>query len=483
MKKSSLTTAVLAGLAGVVGFAGSSNAVELNPDGTGQVLIYPYYTVNAGQQTLISVVNSTAVGKAVKVRFLEGYDSKEVLDFNLFLSPYDVWTATIFALADAGGTSEGAAVMNADNSCTVPAFTQAPFSNALFTGAASDSGPTDISRTREGYIEMIAMADVTGDTLDDITHDATGVPADCASLALRDIGNTDFIPPAGGLFGNGYIVNVPDGTMYAYNADAIDGFTDTVLFTNSGSTTPSLQQVNGGGGPTAVVAHVFLGGGTLQTLTYPQSQAIDAVSAVFQASALMNTWVANEDASFGTDWVVTFPTKRFYVNPPVTTPPTGATAPFVEVFGESGAGQSCVVIDATVYDREEGSAVFVPGDVFSPAPADAPPSSLCHEVNVITISDPTDPMSVLGSPYETAPGVSALAVNIPPFGEAGWMYLDLNPVVQPHALRDDAAGISLSGLPATGFNASRFINTNVTPGVLANYSGAFRHRVERTLAS
>ena len=46
MKRNSLTTAVVAGIAGVAGFAGLANAVDLNPDGLGQVLIYPYYTIN-----------------------------------------------------------------------------------------------------------------------------------------------------------------------------------------------------------------------------------------------------------------------------------------------------------------------------------------------------------------------------------------------------------------------------------------------------
>ena len=67
MNKNSLTTAVIAGLAGVAVIANMANAVNLNPDGLGQVLLYPYYTVNGGQNTLLSVVNTTNVGKAVKV--------------------------------------------------------------------------------------------------------------------------------------------------------------------------------------------------------------------------------------------------------------------------------------------------------------------------------------------------------------------------------------------------------------------------------
>ena len=97
-KKKSLCAA-LAGI-GALGAVGAAQAVNLNPDGLGQVLIYPYYTTRtspAGNvyNSLLSVVNSTASVKAVKVRFLEGKNSREVLDFNLFLSPKDVWTAGI----------------------------------------------------------------------------------------------------------------------------------------------------------------------------------------------------------------------------------------------------------------------------------------------------------------------------------------------------------------------------------------------------
>ena len=118
MNRKNLTAAVLAGLAGVAGIAGTAQAVNLNPDGTGQVLLYPYYTTNDGNQTLISVVNTTDQAKAVKVRFLEGFNSREVLDFNLYLSPFDVWVAAI-TRDPAAPESGGAIVAIADNSCTV----------------------------------------------------------------------------------------------------------------------------------------------------------------------------------------------------------------------------------------------------------------------------------------------------------------------------------------------------------------------------
>src|SRR5258706_13283847 len=85
----------------------------------GDVLIYPYYTVN-NAQTLLSVVNSTNHGKALKVRFREGYNGREVANFNLYLGPYDTWVGAVFdASVDGKG---GAGIATNDTSCVVPAF-------------------------------------------------------------------------------------------------------------------------------------------------------------------------------------------------------------------------------------------------------------------------------------------------------------------------------------------------------------------------
>jgi hypothetical protein len=91
--RKALTTAVLAGL----GVAGAAQAAYQNPSGLGQALIYPYYTVQSSggnaYNTYVSVVNTTDRVKVVKVRFREGKNSREVLDFNLYLSPNDMLPA------------------------------------------------------------------------------------------------------------------------------------------------------------------------------------------------------------------------------------------------------------------------------------------------------------------------------------------------------------------------------------------------------
>ncbi|HEX6137169.1 MAG TPA: hypothetical protein VF059_05895, partial [Casimicrobiaceae bacterium] len=180
-KKKSLCAA-LAGI-GALGAAGAAQAVNLNPDGLGQVLIYPYYTVrndNADNayNSLLSVVNTTASVKAVKVRFLEGKNSREVLDFNLFLSGFDVWTG---ALTPSGG---GTLLTTADRSCTLPAIPSGgvAFRNALLS---ADGAGADLDRTTEGYVEIIEMATYadTTTTATNVTHDPPGgSPPGCAKV-------------------------------------------------------------------------------------------------------------------------------------------------------------------------------------------------------------------------------------------------------------------------------------------------------------
>jgi len=87
MKRNALTTAIVAGICGVAGFAGLGQAVDLSPDALGQALVYPYYTVNEAQQTML-VVDEV---NPVKVRFLDGRDASAVVDFDLFVYRTPTW--------------------------------------------------------------------------------------------------------------------------------------------------------------------------------------------------------------------------------------------------------------------------------------------------------------------------------------------------------------------------------------------------------
>ena len=497
MKKNSLTTAVVAGIAGVAGFAGLANAVHLNPDGIGQVLLYPYYTVNNGQQTLLSVVNTTNVAKAVKVRFLEGYNSREVLDFNLFLSPYDVWTATVFALRDDNRPSDAAGILTRDRSCTAPLFSEdgtnttggVPF--VTFREFAyltpSDGGPSTIDRTREGHFEIISMADLSGTLADAVKHSSSGVPANCGAVRSLQGNETGINTPTSGLFGSAAVINGAQGTFYSYNADALERFTFQSLFTATGSIFPNLAFVNDGTGPiltNQATANVFTGTG-VTTSTYPgadpRSDQVDAVTAIFAANNIYNEYQTSTLLGAGSDWVVTFPTKAFYVDRLyIGGGATAAIPPFTRIYNGAASAVpqfSCVAVGLAIYDQEERTTTGqLPG--FSPPPPGAPPSSLCRETNVISFLD------VNLAPTQSGVLGSRLVTNVRPVvGAAGWLRLDLNPIAEPHVMLAASNGNVFRGLPVTGFYATNLVNNNATVingvSTLSNYSGVFNHRRSR----
>jgi len=477
MKRNNLTTAIVTGIAGVAGFASLANAVNLNPDGLGQVLIYPYYTVNGSKNTLLSVVNTRNIAKAVKVRFLEGHNSREVLDFNLFLSPYDVWTAAVFSTGDA---TSPAGIVTDDKSCTAPQIrgnaslpkladgrNYAPFVNYAYAGSNNDTGPEDLDRTREGHIELIEMAELTGTLAANVTH-ISGTPKSCAAVQSLSAATAEMTAPRGGLFGAGGIVNGAEGTFYTYNADAVDGFSNIVLFSGPNSTLPSLAQANTGLG---VATSYTFNNGVLITSDYPTpAQGIDAVSAVFAADAIYNEYIVEPTSGSHSSWVVTFPTKRFYVDPQAVGAGNPVIPPFVELFGENADDLSCVEVGISIFDREEGQPSG-PTIGFSPPPPGQPPSALCKESNVITFG---------GNGTTDAVFSSTLITNIPAFATSGWVRLDLNPGTEPHVMRASTDGDAFNGLPVTGFLGVNYVNNNLVGGVLANYSGLYRHRASRS---
>jgi hypothetical protein len=493
MRRNKLSTAIFAGIAGVAGIAATGNAaLYLNPDGTGQVLIYPYYTVNNNLQTLISIVNTTYQGKAVKVRFLEGRNSKEVLDFNLYLSEFDVWTAAIIS-ASADTSGPGRLITN-DRSCTAPAIPTGgvDFRNfAYATGGTADSGPGALSRTREGHLEVIEMGTVVNTPgpftpLTWITH-VGGTPANCPAIRAAwsppagvwlSAPNTGIQPPSGGLFGGAAIVDVANGVMYSYNAEAIDAFRATPLHTNPDNLLPSLAGNNTAPNPRESITFY---NGVVVTASWGVGEDIDATSSVFMHSALVNEYALDTVLQAATEWVVTFPTKRFYVDQ--ATVGGAPIAPFTRPFPRAGVstpapGRACVDVGIQIYDREEGRPG--PGGIdFSPPPPGAAGPQLCWETQVITFNQGArvaagQPSLLLGSTLYTN-------IDAASFGfQNGWVSLDFD-TVPAHQLRPSSQGFRFVGLPAIGFAVSRYINAAAAPGVLANYSGLWKHRGERTI--
>jgi hypothetical protein len=524
-KKKSLYAAVLAGL-GALGAAETANAVHLNPDGLGQVLIYPYFTTRtasgAAYDTLLSVVNTTNQTKLVKVRFLEGRNSREVLDFNLYLSPADVFTGVITA------TAAGAQLVTNDNSCVTP--------SDLFSGTGSraglntfknfiyaadtpvDGGPDGLDRTREGYFEVIEMGVVTNTTITGYAkHGTNSVPANCAALDLYDPrqGLTTPAPlpgpaaapyilaPSGGLSGRANVISAGTGANYAYDAVAFDGWSNVQQYSASGEITPALGQA------TPPVSNVFVGAGAVtgaggvanaQTLITGNVNANwnngwDAFSATIMRNSVLNEYVLDAGTASKTDWVLTYPTKNNYVFPSATN--TAGLAPFSSNF--TFPGGSCDPYAFTVFNREEaGPTAPRVGILPSPRPPgiQVAGSGTCWESTVV----PFQGSSLLGSVNTSFPvaqfltfvgsATSAAGAGASPGlpttnGPNGWASFQFGAAVQRLT---PLPGSTLNGAPLLGTGAHiglpvislAFTNFNKT-GVISQYGQVSQGKYTRNI--
>ena len=591
MNRKNLTAAVLAGLAGVAGIAGSAQAVNINPDGTGQVLLYPYYTINAGNVTLLSVVNTSDDAKAVKVRFMESENSQEVLDFNLYMSAYDVWTAAIVPIEegemlddcdpdlndDEAVYCEGPKLTIADDetTCTVPALGGnqpfLPFQYQFLNGG--DDGTQTQDRMNEGHFEMIEMGTlITGEVLIDkdtgeeyneaswagiaATHGPYGPnkewqPKSCDDLIKAwvnhdlDANDGDWIvdptdgveAPSGGLFGGAAIVNPMRGSMHSYDATALNGWSDTG-FSNEGfgdsihhrpgTTLPNLDS---GDRP---FGYVFSEEGDVYESGY-LDRSVDAVSYVLMHDTLMNEYTTEKGVSGETEWVVTFPTKRFYVWD--VTNDDGYLPPFTtawEELPEADLATACETVELrTMWDREErtepdptcedlGNCPGSEDPVVSPPRPGQPPEvdparipfELCYETNVIrfgaatekdddvTIDILPDATEILGTPKPKYLNFDNAKLGF----QYGWARIDMDDYLETIILTDpddDDVIIGyeyeersryplgeddpLNGLPFIGFSVTRFSNGFIPvedgQDVFSSYGGLFKHKSSRKMGS
>lgn len=179
--KKSILSASIAAMIGGLGFAGLANAgvfapiavtpaatgaatVPANADqqtineaGVGHILIVPYFTTQGTNATLLNITNTDTInGKLVKIRFRGASNSDDIFDFTLALSPGDVWAAKVSQGADGRSQLE-----TGDKSCTLPSFV-ATQRNSFPTSRLNPS-LTDAQKaneTREGYVEILTMADI-----------------------------------------------------------------------------------------------------------------------------------------------------------------------------------------------------------------------------------------------------------------------------------------------------------------------------------
>ncbi len=417
MKKKVLAAAVAA----TFGAMGNAHAVNLDSDGLGQVLIMPFYTVQGTNETLISVVNTTDNVKAVKVRFREAMNSRDVLDFNLYLSPHDVWVAKVMDAEDGGAKLF---VPASEETCTVPMIPAEgqpflPFDYAGVEGLRepADAGPYGIERTETGYVEIIEMGemmlpidedgnltaatDESGNLTDEgeilalaathvnpVTGEVWG--ADCQALVdawtvgvnkpsgvwITDLeengtpGQTGMYPATGGLAGGAAVINVQDGVEYSEPTTVIDNFyADGVVDVEVQDASGNIIYEG-----TGVINHAQPGT-ELPSLTQAQAESNVFVSS--STSVVTDDWSGNArpldflltDGTRATlvdatvDSVSAVLMAQKVINEYTVNPAVGATTDWVVTFPTKGFYQvSPTCEDSEGNEVDESGNAYMPGD-------------------------------------------------------------------------------------------------------------------------
>jgi hypothetical protein len=450
----------------MAGLATAGHAVKLAENGQGQALVFPYFTVRDGNETVLTLTNTTDRGKALKVLFREGRNGRLTLSFNLYLSPYDVWTAGLSANA------LGALLRTTDTSCTVPSIPSAgvPLRNILYTGANADSGPTDLDRTREGYVEVVEMGVVEHAQLeakayfdDAITH-VSGVPRDCAAVnnawTTGGAFKTNVLGrylglsvPSGGIRGTLDVINVSNSTNFNLPPLVFDAFRNAPAHTAPNVATPNLSSA------LPKVGYVSTGAGYVKT-DWSGGNPADPVSALMMRVSVNGGYIDNDAVAARSAWVVSFPTKPYYVGVDLDTDSDytdlNYERPFSDDFGPNPYATESMNI--YLFGREEDTVAPVPCE-FSPCPPVVQPA-LGHVVNVVAFGDSGSALN-LGS---------QLGYNLVPPFSTGWSKF----MFQPNG-RVDRNGVPsremvstnqvhFEGLPVIGIGLNERTLVGVTTG-------------------
>jgi len=497
-------------------------AVNLSDNGLGDVAFLPYYTVRAGFDTYLNVVNtSPTLVVAFKIRFHESVNSRDVRDFNVFLSPSDVWTARVTMGAD--GKTPQIRVPVADKTCMAPWEGTDPnssfvvdggekylnFTNIAYTGEGAvgtkDGGPQGIERAQTGYVEIIEMgvalpksskntkaselaalavhgtgqncAKLEAVYLDQVvkitgSNPLGGLPNYCNNSTFNlgesasgvEVFNAEFCEPLNVLKVAALILDAPNGTAASMQITTLANFSNPAYVVPAspkfGTENPNAPSAIDNAYPPSDVYPNMSAAVPTQSLQVYNGLAIqalfanpeDAVSSLFSSTSIVNEYVGK---IYGPNaWVVTFPTKQFYVDWDLNK--SGKPAPFERMFdaptsaaalnpnNKTRTGNSCVTVVYDYFNREEKEGAK--SGAVLPSPLPKPGSvGICEESQTLNFSSPTilDPASP--TPTYTVPLASGF--------DAGWMSLGFTKAGSIKGTdRTTGAAVTFKGLPVIGFS-------------------------------
>lgn len=340
--------------------------VVMAPNGEGDLLIFPFWAATQGYQTNFIITNTSNVNSVVaKVVLRSEHYTIELLDFFIFLSPNDVFEATIRQ------TASGVIIESSDDSVIsgVSGTNCAVWGNQT-TMTRTLTVPNCEDTTELGYIEVFEAAYYP------YTKNASGI-----------------VPKNTILCGFGGIAGLNDATTFQIEADARDAAEPNLDLTETDAALPTDCSCNGAnvdamyvGTLNVLAGHMEVGHPTVgissglrattlrnydtsrtTKLTIGAETTLDWIRTHNSAAELEAAMSKNElqmpySSSTLSYHMITFPTKQTRVDNNCRA--TGWAGPyFNEVL--TPLTDNCVDYEVQIYDMEENSDT-TPGIIFSP---------------------------------------------------------------------------------------------------------------------
>ena len=472
----------------------------------GDLALVPYYTVRGQWVTGIHIVNTSDMTQVVKFRFRRATDGMDALDFNIVMSPRDVYAG--FLSDDRNGTIFWS---SPDSTCTAPA-TQA---NRLTLPPIYRVG------AESGYVEIIAMGQAENEQQPIAVaaeHSAaTSMPLDCAAVRSNFFadGNKTTGAEQRGVLSNSetYQPGVASASDTTVKNGGVNTYTDSgnVLkvsyFIRDNATgiefgDNAVHIANFLGLPSITNQEYGIGSGDLNGFEFPDldgtglpnGAAADTVvrdrfnllrrADVLGAASILNEWSANPANGVQMDWVVTLPGQYTMLRLPQYLASLGADRAWVSTVSSagsplenpqcprtaSGTGESRVEacdfrdlpleLEYVAYNREEFKGEAATGTlVVSPQPPTVIAKTYLPKVaNVITFGG----NSVLGQ--------SDANVNANLGQPFGWVEAQLKSQSNPHVCEwvSTEDGVSSSSTRPLGTTAGQALTMDCASAAMGS---------------
>ncbi len=487
-------------------FFTAQGSVYINENETGEVLLIPFYSVANDLTTMVSISNGGDEYKVVKVTVRDGQQSQRLLSFNVFLKGHDIWTMGLLRTS-----ADSVSLVTNDQSCTTLEGDLPIYQDLLTFEIDPDNELTQEeidARMEIGSIEVYELAEVKdSDNFLKVAMDESncGYIRDqygAGGLWQDDLNNDEILNPVdGGLHGAAYIIDVANGFVFNSPVTHFDHFYSegTVFHRSPEDSLPDLSS----GDPVSLL----IDEGRVVETRWPTGY--EAISALLMKSTLSNEFEISEGIGAATEWVISFPTLRFYQRD------DGFEEPFVfEAHNPNlfyfpfpnkiranlpNYGIPDTVTDQydSVFDRE-GNSINSFDCLLSACP---PHQYLPSSSNTILISftsqswNLTQPLLAMkryndledDDAFNNPHNVLGLEFgpDFPMKKQQGKVELRINENYTRSTLRGvdihTNQPVEYRGLPVTGFAFSRYINANAQEGLLATYASSTPHFGERSI--